>query len=152
MSTISSANNRDQARASGNPSQETSVVDRAKEMVSAAAGKVGERAKDLAGAAADKVGDAASAVSKKADQVTATAGSNIKNFGETVRERGPQEGMFGDATKSVAGTIEAGGKYLEDQGLSGMVDDMAGVIKRNPVPSILVGIGLGILIGRALRS
>jgi ABC-type transporter Mla subunit MlaD len=152
MSTITSANNREQSRMAGNTSQEASVVDRAKEAVSTAADKVGERAREMASAAADKVSDAASAVSKKADQLTATAGSNIKNFGETIRERGPHEGMLGDATKSVAGTIEAGGKYLEGQGLGGMVDDMAGVIKRNPVPSILVGIGLGILIGRALRS
>jgi hypothetical protein len=48
--------------------------------------------------------------------------------------------------------MEAGGKYLEEQGMTGLVDDVAGLIKRNPVPSILVGVGLGILIARAIRS
>jgi len=132
MSTISSANNKEQTRIGGVP-----VVDRAKEIV---------------GAAADKAEEVASTVTKRADQYAAAAGSNIKNVADTIREKGPQEGMLGDATKSVAGTIEAGGKYLEEQGLSGMVDDVTGVIKRNPVPAILVGVGLGILIGRALRS
>jgi len=132
MSAITSVNNKEQTRIAGVP-----VVDRAKEIV---------------GAATDKVGEVASTMTKKADQFAATAGSNIKNVADTIRAQGPQDGMLGDATKSVAGTIEAGGRYLEEQGVSGLVEDMAGVIKRNPVPAILVGVGLGILIARAIRS
>jgi ElaB/YqjD/DUF883 family membrane-anchored ribosome-binding protein len=135
MSTISSTNSRDQARAGNAASQETPIIDKAKEVV---------------GAATERVGAMASAATKKADQAAANAGSNIKNFGETVQEKGPQ--LVSDAVKSVGGTIEAGGKYLEEQGFSGMVDDVTSLIKRNPVPSILIGVGLGVLIGRALRS
>lgn len=136
MSAITS-NNREQVRTGGSTFQDVPVVDRAREMV---------------GAAADKVEAAATSATKKVDQAAATAGSNIRNFADNIKDRGPQEGMLGDATKSVAGTIEAGGKYLEEQGVSGILDDMAGVIKRNPVPAILAGVGLGILIARAFRS
>jgi len=145
MSSITSAKGNNQTRTRG--VQDAPVIDRAKEFVGAAA----DRAKEVMGAAADRVEAAAASVTRKADQVAATAGSNIRGAGEAIKQQGPQEGMLGSAAKSVGGAIEAGGRYLEEQGFTGMVDDVAGVIKRNPVPAIIVGVGLGILIGRALR-
>ena len=47
----------------------------------------------------------ASAVTKKADQVAATAGSNIKNLGETIQEKAR---TLSSAAKSVGSTLEAG--------------------------------------------
>jgi ElaB/YqjD/DUF883 family membrane-anchored ribosome-binding protein len=41
---------------------------------------------------------------------------------------------------------------VEEKNLSGMVDDVSGLIKRNPVPAVLIGLGIGFLIGRALSS
>jgi F0F1-type ATP synthase assembly protein I len=35
--------------------------------------------------------------------------------------------------------------------LTGIADDLTGVIKRNPIPAVLVGIGIGYLIAHALR-
>jgi len=134
MSSITSAKSKEPTR-SGNGFQDVPLVDRAKEMV---------------GAAADKVETVASAAAKRADQAAVSAGSNIKNLGETIQEKAPD--ALSSAAKSVGSTLEAGGKYLEEQGLSGIVDDVAGLIKRNPVPAILVGVGLGVLIARALRS
>jgi hypothetical protein len=48
--------------------------------------------------------------------------------------------------------MEGAGKYLEDKNLHGMVDDMTGLIKRNPIPAVLIGLGIGFLVGRALSS
>jgi hypothetical protein len=36
--------------------------------------------------------------------------------------------------------------------LSGMMGDVTSLIKRNPIPALLIGLGVGVLIGRALRS
>jgi hypothetical protein len=33
-----------------------------------------------------------------------------------------------------------------------MMDDLTDVIRRNPVPAVLIGLGLGFLLGRMLRS
>jgi hypothetical protein len=60
--------------------------------------------------------------------------------------------MLGSATRAVADTMENAGKYLEDKNLHGMVDDMSGLIKRNPIPAVLLGLGIGFLLGRALSS
>jgi hypothetical protein len=60
--------------------------------------------------------------------------------------------MLGSATRTVADTLEGAGKYLEDKNLSGMMDDVTGLIKRNPIPAVLLGLGIGFLVGRALSS
>jgi len=135
------------------------AVDKAKEV----AGQATDKAKDFASQAVDKARDAAShvgemasnvasTVGRKADDYTSAAGSGIKNFGDTIREHGPQEGMLGQATKTVASTTKEVGRYLEEEGISGMMEDMTTMIKRNPIPAILVGVGLGVLIGRLLKS
>jgi len=142
--------------AKGNTGQ---AFDKAKDV----AGQAADKAKDVASQAMDKARDAASSVGemvsntasnvgRKADDLTSSAGSNIKNFGDTIREHGPQGGMLGDATKTVANTTKQVGRYLEEEGLSGMFEDMTSLIKRNPIPAILVGVGLGVLIGRVMRS
>jgi hypothetical protein len=127
----------------------------------------GNQAKESAGQALDKGREAAShageavqqaasavgsAIGQKAEDATAAVGRGVENLAGTVRDSGPQSGMLGSATRSVADTLEGAGKYLEDKNLSGMMDDMTGLIKRNPTPAVLLGLGIGFLIGRALSS
>jgi len=124
------------------------VADKAKEVGSQAM----DKAKEAASSVGEMVQNAASTVGRKADDFTSAAGSNIKQFGDTIREHTPKEGILGEASKTVANTTKQVGRYLEEEGLSGMVEDVTNLIKRNPIPAILVGVGLGVLIGRVLRS
>jgi len=121
-----------------------------------AANKAGEKTKEAASSVGDMVSNAASAVGstvgKTADKLTSATGSGVRHLGETIREKGPQQGMFGNASRAVADTLQEGGKYLEQEGFGGMVDDVAGLIRRNPLPAVLVGLGIGFLIGRTLGS
>jgi ElaB/YqjD/DUF883 family membrane-anchored ribosome-binding protein len=123
------------------------AMDKAKDVASQAV----DKAKDAASSVGEMVGNTASNVGRKADDLASSAGTSIKNFGDTIREHAPQ-GMLGDAAKTVAGTTKQVGRYLEEEGLSGMFDDVTNLIKRNPIPAILVGLGLGVLIGRVMRS
>jgi hypothetical protein len=133
-----------------------------------------ERAKDSAGSATEKVKDAAShagqaigsaasaaghaagnvatTIGHKAEDVTAAAGRGMQNLGDKVREKGPEEGFLGKATDKVAGALESSGKYLEEKNLHGMAEDITGMIRRNPIPALLIGVGLGFLLARTLRS
>jgi hypothetical protein len=52
----------------------------------------------------------------------------------------------------MADTLERGGRYLEEEGLRGIGQDLTNVIRRNPIPALLLGIGIGFLIARSLRS
>jgi hypothetical protein len=111
-------------------------------------GGVGEVIKD----AATTVGKAGSYVGQKADDATMAVGKGIKSLGNTIREDGPQEGVLGSASSSVAATLESSGKYLQQHGLSGIGEDIAETIRKHPMPAVLIGIGLGYLLGRVLRS
>jgi ElaB/YqjD/DUF883 family membrane-anchored ribosome-binding protein len=117
-----------------------------------AAAAVGQTVGQTASTVGHTVSEAASAAGKKADDWTSSAGSGLRQLGETLGQKAPHEGMLGNASQAVANTVSNTGRYIEEAGLSGMMDDLTEVIRRNPVPSVLVGIGVGILIGRLLRS
>jgi len=114
--------------------------------------KAGEKAQDLAHAAGQKVQDVAHAAGQKAEDATASLGGSLKTAAEKVRENAPQEGMLGRGAEAVANTLERGGDYLQEKNLHGMAEDITEMIKRNPIPAVLVGVGLGFLLGRILRS
>jgi hypothetical protein len=124
------------------------MIDKAKDMASS----VGETVKDAASSVGEMASNAASAVGHAADRLASGAGTGMRNLGETIQQKGPHEGMLGSAARAVGGTLASGGKYIEEQGFSGMLEDLGGLIRRNPIPAILVGVGIGVLISRALRS
>lgn len=136
-----------------------SIGDKAKDL----AGTVGDKAKDLAGTVGDKAkdmvhsaGDRATDMGKSAvhmaDNATAKVGHSFQDAADKIRDKGPHDGMMGNASRHVADTLERGGRYLQEEGVSGMANDVTDLIKRNPIPALLIGIGVGYLIGRALRS
>jgi len=126
------------------------------EAVSHAASAVGQAVAQMSGDVAHTVGqkasDLASSVGHKAEDATAAVGHGMQTTADKVREYGPHEGTFGSASRGVAEAIDTAGKYVEDKNLSGMMDDMTNLIKRNPIPALLLGLGVGFLIGRVLSS
>lgn len=135
-----------------------SFADQAKDMAEETANK----AKELAGEAAAKVkeggatvtqkaGEAASLLGKKADDATCSVGAGMKNLAGSIREH-TQGGTFGSAGEAVAETLESSGRYLQEQGLKGIGDDLTKVIRRNPIPALLIAVGIGFLTARALSS
>jgi hypothetical protein len=122
------------------------------EAVSHAAQAVTQKAGEVASAVGNKASEVASTVGHKAEDATAAVGSGMQTLADKVRDNTPHEGMLGTASRGVADAIDNAGKYVEDKNLSGMMDDVTGLIKRNPVPALLLGLGIGFLIGRALSS
>jgi hypothetical protein len=111
-----------------------------------------EKAKDVASNVGQAVGGVATNVGHKVDEAAGSVGSGMHNLGEKMREKGPESGFIGKASQAVANTLEEGGRYLQEKRLSGMAEDLAGVIRRNPIPALLIGVGLGFLLARTLRS
>jgi vacuolar-type H+-ATPase subunit E/Vma4 len=123
------------------------------------ADKAGDKAKDAAHTAADKAqgwvetardkaSDVAGAAKDKADSATQSVGRGMETAADKVRQYAPS----GRVTESVAGAIERGGEYLEEKGLSGVADDLVELVRKNPIPALLIGFGVGFLVARALRS
>jgi len=112
----------------------------------------GQKAQDLAHTAGQKAQDLAHTAGNKAEDATASFGKTLESAADKVRSNTPNEGALGRASEAVANTLEKSGRYLEDKNLTGMADDVTEMIRRNPIPAVLLGVGLGFLIGRTLRS
>jgi hypothetical protein len=157
--------------ASNNPQQH---LNKAKDEVKAAAGEVrrdaqnaaGEfadrakdtatgvmdRAKDMASTAVDKVKDAASTVGQRAEEGLGAVGSGMGSLAGTIREHTPDSGVLHSVGTRVAEGLETGGRYIREEGFKGMADDLTDLIRRNPIPALLVGVGLGFILARSTSS
>lgn len=111
-----------------------------------------EKAGSIVGTATEKVKEAAHYLGDKADQATGAVGEGIETVGEKVREMSPKSGILGHAGEALAEKLEGSGKYLEEQGLTGMAEDVTLLIRRNPIPAVLIGIGIGFCLARLTRS
>lgn len=106
------------------------------------------RAEHVAHAAAQKGRDVAGYVSNKAEDATNSVAAGLKSLGETVRDKVPESA----ATNAVADTLEHTGQYLQEEGITGAAHDLTALIRRNPIPAMLIGIGFGFLIAQATSS
>jgi hypothetical protein len=140
----------------GQPSTGLSAVERAKDVACSleekakdAACSVAQSAEDAASYVGKKAEDAAAYVGHKAVDTTSAVGGGLKSLGNTIRENTPHSGMVGEASSAVADTLESTGRYLQEEGLKGITEDVTNLIRRNPIPALLVGVGVGFLIARA---
>jgi ElaB/YqjD/DUF883 family membrane-anchored ribosome-binding protein len=122
------------------------VGEKAREVASSAT----DKAKSMASSAAQSAGDFASTARDRADDAASSVGGSMKSLADTVRDRGPHGGMFGSATSRVADTLESGGHYLQQEGFSGMAEDLTALIRNNPIPALFIGFGVGCLVGLVL--
>ena len=121
------------------------------EPVKESTSKVGDFIKEAASNVAQKTAAAGSYLGHKAEDATTAVGGEIKSLADAIRDKGPQEGMLGSANAAVATTLDTCGRELE-HGLSGVADDVTNLVRRHPVPSVLIGIGLGILMARMISK
>jgi F0F1-type ATP synthase assembly protein I len=141
--------------AAHSPANTGSTLDKAKD----AAANVADKARDAASSAMDKAkeatstayqsaGQALSDLGQRAESATTSLGGSMQHLAGTIRESAPHEGMLGTASSRVADSLESGGRYLQEEGLSGLAEDVTTLIRRNPIPAVLVGVGLGFLLAR----
>lgn len=105
--------------------QETATtLEKAKDMGTQAI----EKAKDMGSDALEKAKGYASNVSEQAGQVASRIGHKVEE------------------------TYEQGRDYVKERGLSGMGEDLTDLIRKNPLPAVLVGLGIGFLLARAFRE
>ena len=103
----------------------------------------------LLGLLQQKYGMAKDKAEEQLNQFTSSSADWISQAKEKVGQ------AVGQAREKVTETFREGKDYLQNTNLPDMASDLRQVIERNPIPSVLLGIGLGFLIGRvvgALRS
>jgi len=121
-----------------------------KDKAAEAAREAKEAAKGVASTVANTASNVASAVGTRADDAAAAAGRGIQSMAESIREHTPDSGYVGTAARTVSDTIASGGRYLEKEKLSGAADDFTEVVRSHPVPALLIAMGVGFLLARAM--
>ena len=111
------------------------AVEKTKELV--------EEGKTLAQRAKESAKDWAHTAGEKVDSARAAVGGGLESFGGSLREKGSS------ASATVGNKLEAAGAYLREHDFGGMADSMKDVVRRHPVQSVFVGIGLGFILARA---
>ena len=122
---------------------------------STAGQEVKNAANDISQSAANAYGDAkakaqelGTAAAEKVGGTTKAVGEKMSSLAGTIRESAPQEGTFGSAAQSVANQLENAGSYLQDKTFDNMARDVTELIRRYPMQSLLIGLGIGYLFSR----
>jgi hypothetical protein len=111
-----------------------------------------DQAKDTVSSVVQSAEDAAAYVGHKAEDATSAVGDGLKSLGNALRAHSPHDGVVVGASAAVANTLESTGRYLREEGLQGMHEQVTGLIRRHPIPALLVAVGAGFLIARATTS
>jgi len=122
----------------------------AKDKAANAAAAVGHKAQDLAANAGHKAQEFAASAAEKAENAMGAVGSQMTRLAGTIREKAPHEGPLGTAATTVAENLQAGGRYLQEHDLADMSKEVTQMVRKHPLPSLLMGFGLGCLLGMTL--
>jgi hypothetical protein len=110
-----------------------------------------EKPKDVASSLVRKVEDVASTFVPKLEEARETVAVEMKSLAGTIRAKAPPAGVLGTAASGAASTLEAGGKYLQEHNFHGLAREVSDLLRRHPLQTIMLGIGVGFLVGRASR-
>lgn len=112
----------------------------------------GGSASETAAKAKGAAEETAAAAASTAAQSVSAVGEKIGSLADVIREKAPREGTMGTAATTVADKLGAAGSYLQQKNMDHMVGDLTGMIRRYPIPALLIGLGIGYLLaGRARR-
>jgi uncharacterized protein YjbJ (UPF0337 family) len=84
----------------------------------------------------------------KANQAAPVIGEKMKSLASAIRGKAPHEGKMGTTATKVAGGLESASYYLQERKFDHLGEDFRGLVRRYPLQSILVGLGLGFLLAR----
>ena len=110
--------------------------------------EVAEGASQTISDAKAKAQEVASNMAEKASDVTSSVGESMSSLAGTIRQNAPAEGTVGSAASAVANQLDAAGSYLKDNSFENMGRDLTAVIRRYPVQSLLIGLGVGYWLAR----
>ena len=113
---------------------------------------VAGQTKNAVAAVNDGMQSATSYLGTQAQSATDAVSGGLKATAASLRQNAPQEGQFKDAVSNVAQTFSNTAGYLDREGFEGITNDLSTMIKKNPLPSFIVGIGLGFLLSRVSSS
>jgi ElaB/YqjD/DUF883 family membrane-anchored ribosome-binding protein len=134
-------------------------------------GNLADRAKNIASSAGDKLAGAGSTVRDKAGTWKNSLADALETGAEKLRTQGAGGGqyagasatggadtMIGDgsrvqgATNQIAGGLQASADWLRDADLDSMKSGLERQVKEHPGRTLAIAVGVGYLLGKAIRK
>ncbi len=102
-------------------------------------------------AAREQAAEPSSTAASTAHQATAMVGEQLGALADVIRDKAPSEGTMGTAATAVADKLGAAGSYLQEKKVEHVAGDLTDLIRRYPMASMLIGLGIGYLLARSTR-
>ena len=135
-------------------------------------GGMADRAKSAMGTAGEKLSDAGSTVRDKAGNLKTSLADALQSGAEKLRQQGAGGGQLAGAaatggsagmiadennrlagmSNQVAGGLQASADWLRDADLDGLRTGLEQQVKDHPGRTLAVAVGLGYLLGKAIRK
>jgi hypothetical protein len=136
----------------GPTEQSAGLADRA----SGALGSARERLADVGSSARDKVSGAkdslANALESGAEKLRARSGDGMSAAGAAGGSVAVSDDRMAQVTSRVAGGMDGAAEWLRDADLDGLKASVEQQVKEHPGRTLLIAVGLGYLLGKALRK
>jgi hypothetical protein len=131
---------------------------------------IGDRARDIAGTARDKLADVGSTVRDRAGSMKDSLADAIDSGADKLRNRGGNmggvalagetgassvamsDGRMAQVTDRVAGGMNATASWLREADLNDLKQSIETQVKEHPGRTLLIAVGVGYLLGKALRK
>ena len=122
-----------------------------------------DQASDIARRAKDSMSDTARTVKEKTQEFGRTAANKIEenrvsaagalhDAASSMHDNAAKLPNGPDLANAAADKVDAVAGYLQGHDTKQMMADVETIVKKNPVPSLLIAGAVGFLIGRALRN
>jgi hypothetical protein len=128
-----------------------------------------DRARDIAGSAREKLADVGSTARERAGTLKDSLADALESSADKLRQRAGQggqlagttgsssvalenDGRMTDVTNRVAGGMQASADWLRDADIDGLKMGIEKQVKEHPGRTLLIAVGLGYLLGKALRK
>jgi len=108
-------------------------------------------AQQAAGTVRQLAGEALSNVGHKADDMAASLGGSMKSLAGDIRAHSPAQETLGQLACGVADVLEHTGRFLQQEGVSGLAGELNQVIRRYPLSAVCFAVGVGFLLARTSR-
>ncbi|MEO6828209.1 MAG: hypothetical protein ABI164_00250 [Acidobacteriaceae bacterium] len=116
---------------------------------------ISDRVSDTVEQAKGKLTEFGAAAADKFDQNRSAAANNLEGAADTLHQRAdqlPGGERVADIAHSAADKLSATADYVRLNDFSGMMEDVQGLVKKNPGPALIAAAALGFLLARAISG
>jgi hypothetical protein len=125
------------------------MADDVRDNVDAVADRTRDKADAVAGTVREKAGEVGTQASAKINDVMSGTGQQLSSLAQAIRKH-TTKNPVDNATNATADALERSGHYLQDQDVDGIRGGLEKMIRRYPIPALLISAGVSFVLARRI--